>query len=38
MYVGFLGGGDNLVHGRSPRVVSVGYVVVDGRVKEDRLL
>ena len=36
--VGFLGGVDHLVHGRRPRVVSVGDVVVDGRVKEDRLL
>ena len=36
--VGFLGDVDHLVHGRRPRVVSVGDVVVDGRVKEDRLL
>ena len=36
--VGFLGDVDHLVHGRRPRVVSVGDVVVDGRVKEGRLL
>ena len=38
VYVGLLSCVDHLVHGRRSRVVPVCDVIVDGRVKEDRLL
>ena len=38
MYVGVLGGVNDLVHGGRSRVVSVRDVLEDGRVKQDGLL